>query len=663
MKYFGLQNGGECFCDKVWEESEDYKKVENVECDVNGVGTGGEMKNAIYTTDIDNTASAYVYNHPTEMACRKWQVGAWEGPADGPEEFPATMEGFKACAEACGAGGSVYFGGECARDNKMYCKCATTLEGSIKVPTAQCGEMNDSVQPEGTTCTGPYRAGHYYLGGASASVYNVQPTLHAATPNPTPVPTPPTPPPTPWPYWKLIPGSTIALKNGKNVQKYCEDKGDQIECDSDAKATYVVVDAGNGKSALKGSKQNQYCADESTRVKCDREEQGDWTKFEVVSAGDGMVKIKGGKDGKWCSATDGFMKCNADTVSSTEKWQVECVSGGIRECPPTPAPTPMPTATPTSAPSGAPTKAPTATPTQAPSYSPTEAPTRAPTKHPTRNSPWKKVALTQCTGELADLATYGLLEAETACLRNSDCHAVSCIKDETYKCTMVAAATQVKSDGFDCYLRPEHTLITYTQPAIACKKGAEDKWKGQGPVANTQRGFFDCAKKCKYFKYFGLECPGATATCQCANTLAGSTGVLPTQCENGRGQPGGPEGEVSSSACVGPFKQGAFAMGSDGVSSVYYVSPPPPTHAPTRAPTDSPTRATKAPTAAPPTAAPIGDPTPVPTPPPTTPHPTPVPTMYVERRRWVRRRVDRRRRAVVESGAGELEDELQELLD
>lgn len=67
---------------------------------------------------------------------------------------------------------------------------------------------------------------------------------------------------------------------------------------------------------------------------------------------------------------------------------------------------------------------------------------------------------------------------------------------------------------------------------MVCKRGGA--WVRPGnDVANSVNGVGDCASQCADhgYTYFGLECPRAdTVHCQCANTLAGSSGQSTGEC-------------------------------------------------------------------------------------------------------------------------------------
>lgn len=343
-KFFGLQNGGECFCDKTWAEVKTprnainckglpcsiegqlcpqgtpgaksgnfccygkkwtkvkspsckvknvspYQKVKDDECNGQGVGLGGPMRNAIYEFAKKNAKKGgWVYEHPKEMPCKRG--GKWTRPFG---DVANNENGFKDCAKKCKAKGFTYFGLECPR-HTVHCQCSNDLTGSKKMPKSQCDRKNVR---HNTHCKGPYRAGHYLLGShGTGSVYLTTPRLHKVTPPPTPSPTPPTPKPTTLPINHLIPGSTIALKSAA-TNKYCADEHNQVKCNrgwirgwekfvvynENARHTHKNRRRALNKNykhkfsgrktfvALRGGKDKLFCADEPRTYHCGWEGQ------------------------------------------------------------------------------------------------------------------------------------------------------------------------------------------------------------------------------------------------------------------------------------------------------------------------------------------------------------------------------------------------------
>jgi len=87
-----------------------------------------------------------------------------------------------------------------------------------------------------------------------------------------------------------------------------------------------VVDARNGKIALKSGKDGKLCADEGgSGVNCNRHRLGSWEQFTVQSLSDGKIALKGGRDGKWCADEGNKIKCNRDRVGGWERFTVTVV--------------------------------------------------------------------------------------------------------------------------------------------------------------------------------------------------------------------------------------------------------------------------------------------------------------------------------------------------
>jgi len=122
----------------------------------------------------------------------------------------------------------------------------------------------------------------------------------------------------------------------------------------------------------------------------------------------------------------------------------------------------------------------------------------------------------------------------------------------------------------------------YRHPSeMSCTDGfAAGNWVrpfGDVHVPNSEAGFEQCARQCRAanYTYFGLECPGTTAHCQCTSSLAESASLQETSCSSeghgGAGGYGGYEGygENATTYCPGPFVRGHYLMGGYKTASVY----------------------------------------------------------------------------------------------
>jgi len=147
----------------------------------------------------------------------------------------------------------------------------------------------------------------------------------------------------PWSVCNVItpaPGKSIGLRGGKD-KRYCGLRGDghQITCDGNPQETtltgrkwaagekFTIVDAGDGKIAIKSARDGKYCADEGNTIKCNRDAIGGWEKFTIVDAGDGKIAIKSDRDGKYCADDGNTIKCNRDAIGGWEKF----TSFGLRQ--------------------------------------------------------------------------------------------------------------------------------------------------------------------------------------------------------------------------------------------------------------------------------------------------------------------------------------------
>ncbi|MGY3793292.1 hypothetical protein [Aquimarina sp. 433] len=88
---------------------------------------------------------------------------------------------------------------------------------------------------------------------------------------------------------------------------------------------FVVVDAGNGKIALKGNN-GKYLSSENgeKRMYCNVNNVWAWQKFKVVKLGNGRIALKG-SNGKYVSSENGKkpMICNRSRIGSWEKFKVK----------------------------------------------------------------------------------------------------------------------------------------------------------------------------------------------------------------------------------------------------------------------------------------------------------------------------------------------------
>ncbi len=88
---------------------------------------------------------------------------------------------------------------------------------------------------------------------------------------------------------------------------------------------FKVVDAGNGKIALKGNN-GKYLSSENGKkaMHCNVNHLGAWQKFKVVQLGNGRIALKG-NNGKYVSSENGKkpMNCNRSRIGSWEKYKVK----------------------------------------------------------------------------------------------------------------------------------------------------------------------------------------------------------------------------------------------------------------------------------------------------------------------------------------------------
>jgi hypothetical protein len=118
-------------------------------------------------------------------------------------------------------------------------------------------------------------------------------------------------------------GKTIWLQNGG---KYVSSNNGTsfMTCDrasAQGWEKFDVIDAGNGKVALKGSNGMYVCSENgASAMNCNRSSYSDWEKFEWVTISSNQVALKG-NNGKFVSSENGAttgMNCNRATYSGWE---------------------------------------------------------------------------------------------------------------------------------------------------------------------------------------------------------------------------------------------------------------------------------------------------------------------------------------------------------
>ncbi|MGY0034921.1 hypothetical protein [Pedobacter sp. NJ-S-72] len=121
-------------------------------------------------------------------------------------------------------------------------------------------------------------------------------------------------------------GSTVTLK-GINGNYVSGENGTQaMTCTHPAASpveTFTVVDAGDGKIALR-SKGKYVSSENGTQaITCSRAAVSDWEKFEWVANADGTVSFRG-NNGKYISSENGTqaMTCNRAAISGWEAFGI-----------------------------------------------------------------------------------------------------------------------------------------------------------------------------------------------------------------------------------------------------------------------------------------------------------------------------------------------------
>jgi len=147
-------------------------------------------------------------------------------------------------------------------------------------------------------------------------------------------------------------GSTVSLSGGRaattrrRVGYWCSDISNTIQCKTEYQrrrsktdATggvppvvthlekFTVVDAGDGKIALRGGLSARFCSDLGDNVKCNTDMMGATEKFTVSELGNGQVSLRGGKYNRLCADEHNRIRCNRNGLGQWEKFTVTCITG------------------------------------------------------------------------------------------------------------------------------------------------------------------------------------------------------------------------------------------------------------------------------------------------------------------------------------------------
>jgi beta-glucanase (GH16 family) len=121
-------------------------------------------------------------------------------------------------------------------------------------------------------------------------------------------------------------GQTVTLKGFNNQYVNSQNGTQAMTCTSTAAQAweqFTIVDAGNGKVALRAM--NKYVSSENgtQAITCNRTTIGDWEKFDWVPTGDGKVTFRG-NNGKFISSENGTqaMTCTRATASGWEAFGI-----------------------------------------------------------------------------------------------------------------------------------------------------------------------------------------------------------------------------------------------------------------------------------------------------------------------------------------------------
>jgi len=334
-KFFGLQNGGECFCDRTWsavktppnalnckgtfgkcsvegqlclqgtpgatsghrccynkkwtkvkspkcnvENASPYTKVKDIECNKKGDGLGGPMRNAIYEFKQGNFTAAPTPK-PTARKINHLIPGS----------TIALLS--KATNKYCGAETSMTCNRGWVRDNEKFV---------VYNENAPANAM---------------QKGYKHKKGGKASI--------------------------------------IALRGGK-ANRFCADEPRTYKCANEGQTCKCrgIVTYGHGsKTAKRSSSGSIGCnngvfgdpirgrvksctCNSANPVQCNRSQVAGWEKFEVVDVGSGYVALKGGRGHMYCTANAGDLRCDHPVnkpLSDKQKFKVKCVADGIEKCP------------------------------------------------------------------------------------------------------------------------------------------------------------------------------------------------------------------------------------------------------------------------------------------------------------------------------------------
>ena len=123
-----------------------------------------------------------------------------------------------------------------------------------------------------------------------------------------------------------IVGQTVTLKGFNNQYVNCQNGTQAMTCTSataQAWEQFTIVDAGNGKVALRAM--NKYVSSENGTqpITCNRTTIGDWEKFDLVPAADGKMTFRG-NNGKFISSENGTqaMTCTRASASGWEAFAI-----------------------------------------------------------------------------------------------------------------------------------------------------------------------------------------------------------------------------------------------------------------------------------------------------------------------------------------------------
>jgi len=121
-------------------------------------------------------------------------------------------------------------------------------------------------------------------------------------------------------------GLTITLKGTNNLYVSSENGTQAMNCNRAAVGgweSFLVVDAGNGKIALKNS--DKYVSSENglQAITCNRTAIGVWEQFDWITNADGSISLRG-NNGMYISSEDGIqpMTCNSASIGGWESFRI-----------------------------------------------------------------------------------------------------------------------------------------------------------------------------------------------------------------------------------------------------------------------------------------------------------------------------------------------------